>query len=110
MHRIVPTQEDVDELIARGETPSPEQFDALFARWRTLSPDVRDAEQSRLSKSLTPAGRDAWDRKVWLDTCSAMQSMADEAFVALNGRQLPMLDEDGTAIDFWRSWKEHWVA
>ena len=110
MNQTVLSQAEVEALIARGGVPTSEEFDALFARWRTLAPDVRDAEQNRLSDSLSLEGNAAWERRVWHHTYAALQGMADEALRALNGRNIPMRDAPGRAIDFWRFWKEWWVA
>jgi hypothetical protein len=47
---------------------------------------------------------------VWLLTYAEMEGLADEALQALNGRNVPLRDAPGRAIDFWRFWKEWWVA
>ena len=49
--------------------------------------------------------------------CQDMQTMADSHLTALNGLDEPMLDgrpgrefvSTGSAIEFWKFWKEHWV-
>ncbi len=114
---MVLSLQEVDALIARGGVPSTEEFDALFARWRTLPPDVRDGEQNRLAASLAPEGKEAWHKKVWCDTYAAFEGLADERLRTLNGQTIPMVDDRpgqgrqvvGSAIDFWRFWKEWWV-
>src|SRR5436853_5660225 len=101
---------EVELLIAQGGIPSPHDFDALFARWDTIAPEDRDKEQTRLWESLSLDGRAAWDRRVELLTCAELQKLADEALQTLNGRNVPLLDAPGRAVDFWRLWKEWWVA
>ena len=109
-HARALSTDEVEALIARGGVPSDEDFGGLFARWCTLTPDARDAEQQRLGDSLSPEGRNAWRRMVWQEICAELEDMADEALRALNGRNVPMTDTPGRAIDFWRFWKEWWVA
>jgi hypothetical protein len=110
MNQRVLSQSEIEAIIARGGVPSAEEFDALFARWRALPPDIRDAEQTRLAASLSPEGNAAWKRQVWLLTYTELEGLADEALRALNGRNVPLRDAPGRAIDFWRFWKERCVA